>query len=292
MGLFAGGTVVSVGHPALSARLAYWRRRPLLAAAVVFVTLELLLAMFAPWISPYDPLRQNVLVRMKPPSGAHWLGTDQFGRDILTRVLHGARASLAISGGAVLLALICGGALGLIAAYVGGWLDRIVMRAMEIVFAFPVMLLAIAIVAVLGPGSVSGGIAIAVVYTPIFARLLRGPALVIAASDYVLNARAIGASNTRIVLRHILPNLANVVLVQASLLLSAAILVEASLSFLGLGTQPPAPSLGLMLSEGRNVLLLSPWSAIFSGLAILLLAFGLNLLGDLLRDELDPRLRT
>jgi peptide/nickel transport system permease protein len=278
--------------PAMTARLAYLRRRPLLTAAVVFVGLELLLAVFAPWISPYDPLKQNVLARMKPPSAAHWLGTDQFGRDILARVLHGARSSLAISGGAVLLALSCGGALGLIAAYVGGWFDRIVMRSMDIVFAFPVMLLAIAIVAVLGPGATSGGIAIAVVYTPIFARLLRGPALVIAASDYVLNARAIGASNTRIILRHILPNLANVILVQASLLLSAAILVEASLSFLGLGTQPPAPSLGLMLSEGRNILLLSPWSAVFSGLAILLLAFGLNLLGDLLRDELDPRLRT
>lgn len=278
--------------PAMTARLGYWRRRPLLTAAVVFVGLELLLAVFAPWVSPHDPLKQNVLARMKPPSAAHWLGTDQFGRDILARVLHGARSSLAISGGAVLLALSCGGALGLIAAYVGGWFDRIVMRSMDIVFAFPVMLLAIAIVAVLGPGATSGGIAIAVVYTPIFARLLRGPALVISASDYVLNARAIGASNTRIILRHILPNLANVILVQASLLLSAAILVEASLSFLGLGTQPPAPSLGLMLSEGRNILLLSPWSAVFSGLAILLLAFGLNLLGDLLRDELDPRLRT
>ncbi len=276
----------------MTSAMTYWRRRPVLAATVLFVGIELLLALFAPWISPYDPLRQNVLVRMKPPSVAHWLGTDQFGRDILARVLYGARSSLAISGGAVLLALMIGGALGLFAAYVGGWFDRVVMRSMDIVFAFPVMLLAIAIVAVLGPGAVSGGIAIAVVYTPIFARLLRGPALVICASDYVLNARAIGASNTRIVLRHILPNLTNVVLVQASLLLSAAILVEASLSFLGLGTQPPSPSLGLMLSEGRNVLLLSPWSAIFSGFAILMLAFGLNLLGDLLRDELDPRLRT
>lgn len=277
---------------ATAERLAYWRRRPLLALAVAFVVLELLLALLAPWIAPYDPVAQNVLVRMKAPSLAHWLGTDQFGRDILARILYGARSSLAISGGAVLLALVAGGALGLMSAYVGGWLDRVVMRSMDIVFAFPVMLLAIAIVALLGPGAISGGIAIAVVYTPIFARLLRGPALVIAASDFVLNARAIGASDTRIVLRHILPNLANVILVQASLLLSAAILVEASLSFLGLGTQPPQPSLGLMLSEGRNMLLLSPWSAIFSGLAILLLAFGLNLLGDLLRDELDPRLRT
>jgi peptide/nickel transport system permease protein len=179
----------------------------------------------------------------------------------------------------------------MMAAYYRGWLDRIVMRTMDILFAFPVLLLAIAIVAMLGPGSLSAAIAIGIVYTPIFARLLRGPALVIAASDYVLNARAIGASDARIIGRHILPNLLGVVLVQASLLLSSAILVEASLSFLGLGTQPPTPSLGLMLSEGRNVLMLSPWSAVFSGLAILLLAFGLNLLGDVLRDSLDPRLR-
>jgi peptide/nickel transport system permease protein len=143
----------------------------------------------------------------------------------------------------------------------------------------------------LGPGSGPAAIAIAIVYTPIFARLLRGPALVIAASDYVMSARAIGVTDMGIIFRHILPNLASVILVQSSLLLSAAVLVEASLSFLGLGTQAPAPSLGTMLSEGRNVLMLSPWSAIFSGLAILVLAFALNLLGDVMRDTLDPRLR-
>jgi peptide/nickel transport system permease protein len=153
------------------------------------------------------------------------------------------------------------------------------------------MLLAIGVVAVLGPGTWTAAMAIAVVYTPIFARLLRGPALVICESDYVTGARAAGASDRRIIFFHVLPNLASVVLVQTSLLLSAAILVEASLSFLGLGTQPPSPSLGLMLSEGRNFLLLSPWSALFAGAAILVLGFGLNLLGDALRDTLDPRLR-
>ena len=162
---------------------------------------------------------------------------------------------------------------------------------MDVLFAFPVMLLAIGVIAVLGPHTWSAAVAIAVVYTPIFARLLRGPALVICESEYVTGARAIGASDARIVFRHVLPNLASVVLVQTSLLLSAAILVEASLSFLGLGTQPPTPSLGLMLSEGRNFLLLSPWSAVFAGFAILFLSFGFNLLGDALRDTLDPRLR-
>lgn len=263
----------------------------LLLFAAGATVLVIAIAVFAPWVAPYDPLEQNVIARLKGPSAAHWLGTDQFGRDILSRVIHGLRASLGISAAAVAVALLIGGALGLIAAYYRGWTERITMRAMDIIFAFPVMLLAIGIIAMLGPGSTPTAIAIAVVYSPIFARLLRGPALVIAESDYVMNARSIGASDLRIIARHILPNLASVVLVQTSLLLSTAILVEASLSFLGLGTQPPSPSLGTMLSEGRNFLRLSPWSAVFSGAAILLVAFALNLLGDVLRDTLDPRLR-
>jgi peptide/nickel transport system permease protein len=228
---------------------------------------------------------------MKGPGADHWLGTDQFGRDILSRILFGMQASLMISTSAVFAALLAGGSLGLIAAYHRGWTDRIVMRFMDVLFAFPIMLLAIGIIAMLGPGARPTIASIAIVYTPIFARLLRGPALVIATSDYVMSARTIGASAARIIFSHILPNLASVVLVQTSLLLSSAILVEASLSFLSLGTQPPAPSLGMMLAEGRNVLLLSPWAAIFSGIAILVVAFALNLLGDTLRDTLDPRLR-
>ena len=192
---------------------------------------------------------------------------------------------------ALQVVLALGGTFGLLAAYYRGWLDRVLMRLMDVLFAFPVMLLAIGVISVLGPHTSRAAIAIAVVYTPIFARLLRGPALVICESEYVMGARAVGASDGRIVFRHILPNLASVVLVQTSLLLSAAVLVEASLSFLGLGTQPPTPSLGLMLAEGRNFLLLSPWSAVFAGFAILFLSFGFNLLGDALRDTLDPRLR-
>ncbi len=263
----------------------------LLIVAVSAVIMLVLVAVLAPWISPYDPLAQDILARLKGPSAAHWLGADQFGRDLLSRLIHGLRASLGISAAAVSVALLIGGTLGLVAAYYRGWTERIVMRCMDVLFAFPVILLAIGVIAMLGPGSGPTAIAIAVVYTPIFARLLRGPALVVAESDFVMNARAIGASDARIIFVHMLPNLASVLLVQTSLLLSAAILVEASLSFLGLGTQPPAPSLGTMLSEGRNVLLLSPWSAVFAGLAILILAFALNLLGDVLRDTLDPRLR-
>lgn len=258
-----------------------------LAMILVLVTV----ALAAPLVAPYDPLHQNILQRLKGPSAAHWLGTDQLGRDVLSRIIYGLRSSLAISAGAVFTALLAGSVLGLASAYYRGWTDRIIMRFMDVLFAFPVMLLAIGVIALLGPGAFPTGAAIAIVYTPIFARLLRGPALVIAASDYVLSARAIGASDLRIIVMHILPNLASVILVQLSLLLSSAILVEASLSFLGLGTQPPQPSLGMMLSEGRNFLFLAPWAAVFSGLAILIVAFALNLFGDALRDDLDPRLR-
>jgi len=266
-------------------------RHRLLIFAAVFVTLHVVMAVGAAWFAPYDPLAQSIVARLKGPSAAHWLGTDQLGRDVLARILYGLQTSLTACLVAVALALVAGGTLGLLAAYYRGWLDRIVMRLMDILFAFPVMLLAIGVIAVLGPHTSSAAIAIAVVYTPIFARLLRGPALVICESEYVTGAKAIGASDARILFRHVLPNLASVILVQTSLLLSAAILVEASLSFLGLGTQPPTPSLGLMLSEGRNFLLLSPWSAIFAGFAILSMSFGFNLLGDALRDTLDPRLR-
>jgi peptide/nickel transport system permease protein len=229
--------------------------------------------------------------RMKPPSALNWLGTDQLGRDVLARIVYGYRTSLLTCVTAVGIALAVGGTSGMLAAYYRGWFERIWMRLMDVLFAFPILLLAIGLIAVLGPNMWSAATAIGVVYTPIFARLLRGPALVICESEYVQGARAIGASDMRIIFSHILPNLISVILVQASILLSAAVLVEASLSFLGLGAQPPVPSLGLMLSEGRNFLLLAPWPAVFAGFAILFLSFGFNLLGDALRDTLDPRLR-
>ena len=267
------------------------RRNPLLAFALALVVAQVALALLAPWLGFQDPFKQVMVQRIKPPNAVNWLGTDQLGRDVLARIVYGYRTSLLTCVTAVGIAMALGGLIGLVAAYWRGWFDRIAMRLMDVLFAFPILLLAIGVIAVLGPNAWSAALAIAIVYTPIFARLLRGPALVICESEYVLGARAIGAGDLRIVLTHVLPNLMSVILVQASILLSAAILVEASLSFLGLGAQPPTPSLGLMLSEGRNFLLLSPWPAVFAGFAILFLSFGFNLLGDALRDTLDPRLR-
>lgn len=279
------------GLLALARRRHVWVRNPLVLVGGVLVALQVLLALGAPVLAPYDPLEQSILDRMQGPSAAHWLGTDRFGRDILSRILYGYRASFSIAASAVAIALLVGGTLGILSAYYRGWTDRVVMRFMDVLFAFPIILLAIGIIAILGPGAVTTAAAIGIVYIPIFARLLRGPALAIAATDYVKGAHAIGAGSGRIIMRHILPNLTSVILVQASLSLSTAILVEASLSFLGIGSQPPSPSLGRMLSEAREYLLLSPWDSVFSGLAILLASFGFNLLGDGLRDALDPRLR-
>jgi len=266
-------------------------RHPLLFVAVLLVAVQIFLALLAPWLGFQDPFQQVMVQRMKAPNALNWLGTDHLGRDVMARIVYGYRTSLLTCGLAVLVALAVGGTLGMLSAFYKGWFDRIVMRIMDVFFAFPIMLLAIGVIAIIGPGIWGASLAIAIVYIPIFARLLRGPALVICESEYVLGARAIGAKDARILFTHILPNLTSVVLVQTSLLLSAAVLVEASLSFLGLGAQPPVPSLGLALAEGRNFLLLSPWPAIFSGFAILFLAFGFNLLGDAAREKLDPRLK-
>jgi peptide/nickel transport system permease protein len=264
---------------------------PLLWIGGGLVVLQALVALLAPWLAPFDPNMQDVLARLKGPTAGHLLGTDNFGRDVLSRILFGYRTLFTIAASSVVAALLAGGTLGILAAFKGGFLDRAIMRLMDVLFAFPIILLAIGIIAVLGPGAATTAIAIGVVYVPIFARLLRGPTLVLSHAEYVIAARSIGAGDLRILATHVVPNLMSVILVQASLSLSTAILVEASLSFLGLGTQPPTPSLGRMLSEGRNFLLLSPWASIFSGLAILLASFGFNLLGDGLRDRLDPRLR-
>ncbi len=248
-------------------------------------------AALAPLIATHDPFAQSIRARLQGPTQEHWLGTDNFGRDVYSRVLHGYRTSIGTAVGAVLLATLAGGVAGLVAAYAGGWADRVIMRFMDILLAFPIILLAIAVLAVLGPGSVNTGLAIGIVYTPIFARLTRGPALTVLSWDYVAAARALGAGPARIMLRHVLPNIAAPLMVQITLSLSTAILVEASLSFLGLGTQPPTPSLGLMLSDSRDYMLISPWTSVFSGLGILLASFGFNLFGDGLRDLLDPALR-
>ncbi len=282
----------NIAQSRLSNYLRFANSNKLMCFALIFVSLQVLLAVLAPYLGFQDPYRQVMVQRMKPPNELNWLGTDHLGRDVLARIIYGYRTSLLTCTSAVVLALLAGGSLGILSAWYGGWFERIVMRIMDIFFAFPILLLAIGVIAIIGASIWGAAIAIAIVYTPIFARLLRGPALVIGNSEYVQGALAIGASDTRILVYHLLPNLASVILVQTSLLLSAAILVEASLSFLGLGAQPPIPSLGLALSEGRNFLLLSPWPAVFSGLAILFLSFGFNLLGDALRDTLDPRLKS
>ena len=268
------------------------KKNPLLWLGAALVAVQALAALAAPWLSPFDPNAQDILVRLTGPNGVHWLGTDNFGRDTLSRALYGYRTLFAISAISVLGALAAGGSIGVTAAWRGGWFDEVAMRLMDVLFAFPIILLAIGIIAVLGPGAFSTAIAIGVVYTPIFARTLRAPALLLRDSEYVTAARSIGATDRRLLWRHLIPNLSPIILVQASLSLSTAMLVEAALSFLGLGTQPPTASLGRMLAESRNFLNFSPWPAIFSGAAILLAALGFNLLGDGLQDRLDPRLRS
>ena len=276
----------------INLNLEFLKRDKLLSFSLIIVFTQIFIALFAPVLGFQDPYKIVVMERLKNPNFVNFFGTDHLGRDVLARVVYGYRTSLITSSLAVIISLIIGGTIGLLAAYYKGLFDRIIMRFMDILFAFPILLLAIGIIAVIGPSIWSASIAIAIVYTPIFSRLIRGPALVICQTEYVESAISIGASDLRIIVYHILPNITSVILVQSSLLLSAAILVEASLSFLGLGAQPPIPSLGLSLSEGRNFLLLSPWPAIFSGLAILFLSFGFNLLGDCLRDRLDPKLKS
>ena len=262
-----------------------------LRLGLTLVLLLALAALLAPWLAPTGPNDQDILARLHAPAATHLLGTDNFGRDVLARILYGLRTLFTVSAVSVLGALLLGGSLGLLAAWQGGVVDRAVMRLADVLFAFPIILLAIGIIATLGPGAASAAAAIGVAYVPIFARTLRGPALQLRRTEFIEAARAVGAGTPRILLRHLLPNLASVILVQASLSLSTAILVEASLSFLGLGTQPPTPSLGRMLAESRTFLTLSPWPAVFSGAAILLASLGFNLLGDGLAERLDPRLR-
>src|SRR5262245_19805632 len=247
-----------------------------------------LIAAAADWLPLRSPLAMGP-DRMAGPSWTMPFGADGFGRDLLSRTVHGARLSLRVAGVSVALALGAGLALGLAAGYAGGRTDQLVMRVMDVFFSFPAVLLALGIVAALGPSPNNVIIAIAVVYTPIFARVVRGPVLALKEREFVEAARALGAGAPLIVGRHIVPNLTSVVVVQTSIALSWAVLTEASLSFLGLSAQPPAPSWGTMLNEGRQALELAPHMAIFPGLAIMLAVLGFNLLGDGLRDWLDPR---
>jgi peptide/nickel transport system permease protein len=263
----------------------------LAAIGAVIIALLILLAVFGPLISPYDPNDIDMSNRVQPPSLAHPFGTDDFGRDILSRVLTGARVSLKVGIIAVGISMSIGTLLGLVSGYYGRWTDEIIMRSMDILFAFPAILLAIAIVAALGPGVTNAMIAIGIVYTPIFARITRGSVLAVREQVYIEAAKSTGCGDSRILSHHILPNVSAPIIVEITLSLAFAILAEAALSFLGLGTQPPDPSWGRMLSEGRSFIQMAPWIGVFPGLAIMLTVMGFNFLGDGLRDALDPRLK-
>jgi peptide/nickel transport system permease protein len=256
-----------------------------LAVVVFFIAL----AVAAPFAAPYDPLATDWRAVRKPPSALHFFGTDELGRDVLARVIWGARASLMAGLVSVSIALAAAVPLGLVSGYLGGVVDGLLMRLIDAMLAIPFLVLAIALAAFLGPSLTNAMIAIGIVQTPIFTRLTRGQTLAVKHEDYIEAARAVGNPHRRILLRHILPNILAPILVQATLAIAAAIIAEASLSFLGLGQQPPAPSWGSMLNTASHFLSQAPWMAVWPGLAIFSLVLSFNLLGDGLRDALDPR---
>ena len=263
--------------------------RPTAVFGAVVLFVVLVLAIGAPWIAPFDPLKTSWSLVRKAPSVLHWFGTDEVGRDLLSRVIWGARASLSAGVIAVSIAVSLGVPLGMLAGYVGGWFDAVVGRLTDAMLAIPFLILAIALAAFLGPSLGNAMIAIGISATPIFVRLARGQVLAARAEDWVEAARAVGNSPARVLLRHIFPNILPPVLVQATLAIAAAIIAEASLSFLGLGQQPPSPSWGSMLNTAQRFLTQAPWMAIFPGLAIFLTVLAFNLFGDGLRDALDPK---
>jgi peptide/nickel transport system permease protein len=274
----------------LAGTLASIAREPVALLGLALVVVYAAVALTVTLLPLRDPLLPSTL-RLAGPSAEFPLGTDAFGRDLLSRILFGARLSIQVAVLSVAVATIVGGTLGLISGYLGGAVDLVIGRVMDVFFAFPAILLALGIVAALGPDPRNVILAIAVVYTPIFARVVRGPVLAIKAREFVEAARAVGATQTRIVVKHIVPNLLSTVIVQVSLALSWAVLTEGALSFLGLSAQPPAPSWGVMLNEGRQYLEFATHMAIFPGLAIMVAVLGFNLLGDGLRDALDPQRR-
>ncbi len=271
-----------------------WRRllrRKSAVLGLVIVVVLVFVAILAPLIAPFDPAQQAYAYVRKPPSLRNWFGTDESGRDLFSRVIFGARASLLAGVVSVAIAVSIGVPVGMLAGYRGGLTDALISRITDAMLAIPFLILAIALAAFLGPSLTNAMIAIGVTATPIFVRLTRGQVLVVKTEDYVEAARAVGNGPFRIAFRHMLPNIAPALLVQASLTVAAAIIAEASLSFLGLGQQPPAPSWGSMLNTAQRFLTNAPWMAIWPGLAIFLAVLSFNLLGDGLRDALDPKER-
>jgi peptide/nickel transport system permease protein len=259
--------------------------------ATIIAVYLLVALLAAAGLTPHNPLTQYRIDRLQGPSAEYWMGTDLFGRDTMSRLMRGIGQSLIVAFSSVALATLAGTVIGLVAAWWGRIWDGALMRLMDVLLAFPAILLALLVVAIAGPGTTTSVTAIAIVYTPIFARVVRGPALSLKARDFVDAARTFGSSEGYILTRHLLLNLVAPLTVQVTLALAWALLTEAALSFLGLGTQPPAPSLGLMLSDSRNLMENAPWLMIFPGLAIMLGILGFNLFGDALRDILDPKTR-
>ncbi|MBX6349954.1 MAG: ABC transporter permease [Clostridia bacterium] len=269
------------------------RRRlpPQIALGGSIVALVLLTAAFAPWIAPGDPTAMHLAEALRPPGPGHPAGTDNFGRDVFTRIVQGTRLSIGASLAAVAIAGVFGTALGLVSGYLGGWVDLLVQRLVDLMLAFPGLLLALGIVAVLGPGLANVMLAVGIAGVPGFARLVRGETLAVRSREFVLAAKSAGAPAFRIVLRHVLPNVASRVAVVATLALAGAILATASLSYLGLGAQPPTPAWGTMLADGQKYIFQAWWLPTMPGLAIAVSVLGFNILGDGLQDALDPRIR-
>jgi peptide/nickel transport system permease protein len=299
MSIAQGQTDIAPAAPAASADAlpprapsrawAKFRSSPTALVGLVLVGFFVVAAVAAPLIAPYDPLATSWSAVRVAPSAEYWFGTDEIGRDVFSRMVYGARASLLAGVVSVLIAVSLGFPLGLVAGFFGGWTDAVISRATEALLAVPFLILAIALAAFLGPSLTNAMIAIGISAMPIFIRLTRGQVLAVKTEDYVEGARAVGMPNRWVLARYIAPNVFAPVLVQATLAIATAIIAEASLSFLGLGQQPPAPSWGSMLNVAKNFLNQAPWMSIFPGLAIFLVVLGFNLLGDGLRDALDPR---
>ncbi|ANE79902.1 ABC transporter permease [Mycobacterium adipatum] len=282
-------------HGIVDERTRAWRLlagNPVTVLSALTLLAVLVIALTATWIAPYGVNDVDVPQALRPPSGAHWLGADELGRDVLSRVLIAVQASMKVAVISVTFAAVLGVTLGVLAGYRGGWLDTVVMRMVDVMFAFPVLLLALSIVAVLGPGLTTTILAIGIVYIPIFARVARASTLSVRVEPYVAMSRTMGTGSGYILARHIVPNITGPLIVQLSLSLAFAILSEAALSFLGLGLQPPAPSLGRMIFDSQGFVTLAWWMAVFPGLAIFVIVLACNLLGDSLRDVLDPKQRT
>lgn len=256
---------------------------------IVMTLLIFLVAIFGPWLSPFDPLEQNISRGDLAPGGEHLLGTDNFGRDVLSRIILGTRVSLTISLSAVGLAMVVGSLWGIVAGYKGGKIDTLSTRFIDMLMTFPTIILGLMVLAVLGSGMFNLAIAIAVAITPRFARIARGSAIALKQRDYIQAARALGMSDLRVISRHIVPNIANEILVVGTLWTATAILQEANLSFIGLGVKPPLPSWGGMIRDGVNQLLFQPWLSLAPGIAIFIVVLAFNMIGDGLRDVLDPR---